>query len=297
MPPTVAAMVARWQSSMVGPEAAVFARQVVSAAAPATPARAKALLFAASRLAAFACERGLELRPEVVLHASVIEHFILTGTGGMSAPTRRTLRTNCRALARRLEAYPAPAPVALPRERSKKPYTPAEISAYLALAAAQPRAARAHRATALVCLGAGAGLIGADLRAARGADVISRSGGVVVEVGGRRPRVVPVLGRSHAPLVACAELAGPGLLVSPGPGSRNVTGALVASLAGGGGLPALSAWRLRATWLAEVARLIGLGAFMGAAGVECSQRLGDIAAGLAPLPEAQVVALLGGRAP
>jgi hypothetical protein len=35
---------------------------------------------------------------------------------------------------------------------------------------------------------------------------------------------------------------------------------------------------------------------MGAAGVDVSQRLGDIAAGLAEVPEAQVVALLGGQA-
>ena len=36
------------------------------------------------------------------------------------------------------------------------------------------------RAAGLVCLGAGAGLIRADLRNVRGSDVICRSGGVIV---------------------------------------------------------------------------------------------------------------------
>jgi hypothetical protein len=49
------------------------------------------------------------------------------------------------------------------------------------------------RASALVCLGAGAGLAGADLRAVAGADIAARSGGILVQVRGPRPRAVPVL--------------------------------------------------------------------------------------------------------
>jgi hypothetical protein len=50
---------------------------VVARAAPGTPARAKALLFAAGRLAGFAERVGLELEAGVVLHASVIERFVI----------------------------------------------------------------------------------------------------------------------------------------------------------------------------------------------------------------------------
>ena len=53
--------------------------------------------------------------------------------------------------------------------------------------------------------------------------------------------------------------------------------------------------RLRATWLAEAAALIGLPAFMHAAGITCSQRLGDITAALDPGSEEQAMALLGGQ--
>jgi MFS family permease len=65
--------------------------------------------------------------------------------------------------------YPADLP--LPRERSKQPYSPAEIGGYLALAGAQPTVERRMRAAGLICLGAGAGLIRGDLRDARGTDV------------------------------------------------------------------------------------------------------------------------------
>ncbi len=43
------------------------------------------------------------------------------------------------------------------------------------------------------------------------------------------------------------------------PSRQNLTTRLTASLAGGGGLPRLDTSRLRATWLAEAAGLIGLG--------------------------------------
>jgi integrase len=279
---------------MVPAEAAVFARQVVAAAGPTRRARARALLFAASRAASFAVAVGLELCPDVVFHPAVIERFIVANAGVFSAPTARTLRTNCRALARVFDQ--APAPVHLPRERAKAPYSRTEISAYLALADAQPTASRRLRAGAVICLGAGAGLVGADLAGVRGTDVVARSGGVVVEVRGLHPRSVPMLGRFHARAVASAAFARPGYLIGGTERSRrNVASVLVASLSGGADLARLEVARLRSTWLAELAAAIGLKAFMAAAGVDISQRLGDIAAGLAPLPEAEAVGLLGGR--
>jgi hypothetical protein len=79
------------------------------------------------------------------------------------------------------------------------------------------------------------------------------------------------------------------------PARRNLTTPLVTALAGGTGLPRLDTSRLRATWLADVAGLLGLATFLHAAGITCSQRLGDITAGLDPGGEQRAVALLGGR--
>ena len=77
---------------------------------------------------------------------------------GLSGVARRTLRTNQRFIARRVVPHLYPADVPLPRERAKKPYSPAEIDGFLALADAQPtpRAADAR---------GGAGLPGRRRRA------------------------------------------------------------------------------------------------------------------------------------
>jgi integrase len=292
--PEVAGYIARWRPASVPAEAAGFARQAAAAAMPPTRARANALLWAAARLAAWAVPLGLAAAPEVLLHPSVIERFAASAPG-LSGSARRTLRTNLRFLARRVVPALAPADVPLPRERAKAPYNPAEIAGFLALADAQPTASRRVRAAGLVCLGAGAGLTGADLRAVRGTDVICRSGGVIAVVRGARPRAVPVLSRYHQRLLAAAEFAGPGLVTGGASAVRkNITTPLTRSLAGGGGLPRLEASRLRMTWLADCARLLGLATFMHAAGITCSQRLGDLLATLEPADEATAVALLGG---
>jgi len=290
----VAAYIGRWRPSSVSPRAAAFAREVIAAAAPAERERAKNLLWAAGRLADYAASLGLDLQPEVVFHPSVIERFARAAPG-LSGVARRTLRTNQRFIARRVVPQLHPADVPLPRERAKAPYSPAEIAGFLALAEAQPTAERRMRVAGLVCLGAGAGLIRADLRDVRGSDVIARSGGLVVAVRGPRARVVPVLARYQARLLAAARFAGTGLICGgAGPGRRNITNPLITALDGGTGLPRLDTSRLRATWLAEAAELLGLATFMAAAGISCSQRLGDLVAGLQPGGEADAVRLLGG---
>jgi len=289
-----ALVIERYAPCSVSEAASAFARDVVAMARPAAPERAKALLFAAARLAAFGEEMGLELCAETLLCEATIERFILCGTGGLSPASVRTLRTNLRALARALDAHPQPLPVALPRERAKAPYGPAEIDGYLVLAGCQSTKARRMRAAALICLGAGAGIIAGELRQIRGSDVIRRSGGLVVEVSGARARSVPVLPRFHEPLIAAAAFAGERLICGGrDPGRLNITSALTAALSTDASLPRLVAGRLRSTWLSEAARSIGLQGFMAAAGVSCSQRLGDIAKEMPAISEVEMVALLG----
>ena len=277
----------------MSPEAAAFARDVVTQTGPEGRERAKNLLWAAGKLADYAIGLGLDLVPEVVLHPSTAERFTRCAPG-LSAVARRTLRTNLRFIGRRVVPRLYPADLPLPRERSKKPYSPAEIGGYLALADAQPTVGRRMHAAGLVCLGAGAGLIRSDLREVHGTDVARRSGGVIVTVRGARPRTVPVLSRYHAPLLAAARFAGRGLVCGGAdPGRRNITNPLIVALDGGSGLPRLDTSRLRATWLAGCADQLGLATFMHAAGISCSQRLGDLVAGLEPAGEAEAVRLLG----
>ena len=289
----VAAYAGRWRPSSLSPRAAAFARDVIGQVAPEGKERAKNLLWAAGKLADFGIGLGLDAVPEVLLHPSVAERFARCAPG-LSGVARRTLRTNLRFIGRRVVPQLYPADMPLPRERAKAPYAAAEISGFLALADTQPTAARRMRAAGLVCLGAGAGLIRAGLRAVHGTDVACRSGGVVVTVRGARPRVVPVLARYHDRLLAAAAFAGTGLVCGGAdPARRNITTPLTRSLSGGSGLPRLDTSRLRATWLADAAELTGLATFMHAAGITCSQRLGDLLAGLEPAAEQDAVRLLG----
>ncbi len=155
---------------------------------------------------------------------------------------------------------------------------------------------RRMRAAGLACLAAGAGLIRSGLRHVRGTGICRRPGGVLVQVRGARPRVVPVLARYHGPLLESARFAGEHLVTGgTDPQRGNITNPLVTALAGGTGLPRLDTSRLRATWLADCAALPGLPTFLHAAGITCSQRPGDIIVGLPPGGEEQAVALPGGQ--
>ena len=291
--PAVDGYIVRWRPWSVSPGAAAFARDVITAVQPGGQERAKNLLWAAAKLADWALPLGLEAVPEVLLHPSVAERFTRCAPG-LSPVARRTLRTNLRFIGRRVVPQLYPADLPLPRERAKAPYSPAQIDGYLVLADAQPARERQMRAAGLVCLGAGAGLIRSDLRDVRGTDIVCRSGGVVVTVRGARPRTVPVLARYHARLLAAAASAGTGLICGgDDPGRRNITNPLITALDGGTGLPRLDTSRLRATWLADCAELLGLATFMHAAGISCSQRPGDLVAGLEPAGEAEAVRLLG----
>jgi len=274
--------------------AASFALSVVAIAEPASEARARSLLWAASRLCDFALGCGLEPLPAVVLSGPVIERFVIVGTASLSKGARRTVRSNLLFLAKRaLDMGPPPVP--LGREPSQAPYSQAELLAYLLLADNQPTPQRRSKASGLIALGSGAGLIGADLRLVTGADVHARSGGVVVEVRGLRPRVVPVRREMAERALRSAFAAGTSFIVGGAePNRRNITSRLIASLSGGSGMDKLSLARLRATWVARCAIDIGLPTFMAAAGVRCSQRLGEVVELLDSGSEEEAVARLGG---
>ena len=293
-----AGYIARWRPSSLSPRAAAFARDVIAQVAPEEKERAKNLLWAAGKLADFGIGLGLDAVPEALLHPSVAERFTRCAPG-LSGVARRTLRTNLRFAGRRVVPQLYPADMPLPREHAKEPYSPAEIAGYLALADAQPTPARRMRASGLICLGAGAGLIRADLRAVHGTDVTCRSGGVIVTVRGARPRAVPVLARYHDLLLAAAASAGTGLICGgTDPGRRNITTPLIRSLAGRGGLPRLDTSRLRATWLADVARLpVRPPRSCTPPGSPAPSGRGHLLAGLEPAGEQDAVRLPGAARP
>jgi hypothetical protein len=258
----VNAAICSWEPIGVSKDEACFARAVVTEAAPGSVARARALLLACSRLAAFGASLGLEPVVPQLLRHSVIERFVAEGLCAASASTRRTIRTN---------------PPPLRRHRAKAPYSSGEIAAYLALADAQPTLARQMALSALVCLGAGAGLIGADLRHLRGRDVTTCGEVVVVSVRQGRARVVPVLGRFAPRLMASASYAGDGYLIGGRRAERhNVTATLLERVSGGADLARLQPGRLRASWLAVLIETCALPELCAAAGISDSKAIFDL---------------------
>ena len=292
--PAVAHAISGWRSDALGERGQALARELVAAAAPESAARARAFLFAAAKLAAFGESVGLELSARGAAAPVGDRAVHRSGRGRALAshpPHAQDKPAGARPRARALSAACAGAAAA---GASKSPYGDSEIAGFLAVAAAQRTVARRMRATALICLGAGAGMVGSELRYLRGEDVVQRSGGLLVVLGGRRARTVPVLARFHQPLGQAAAFASSGYLLGGAAADRrNLSDALCRALSADRSLPRLEAGRLRATWLVACAERIGLGAFMQAAGIRCSQRLGDLATQLPKVPEQELVALLG----
>ena len=290
----VSGVIAGYRARGVDERAVAFARSVVTAAGPAGPRRARCLLWVTGRLGAWGLDVGLAMRPEVLLAPSTVERYVAVGMGQGKESRRRTVRTDLRFVARRVVPQLwVPEPAGLARRRAKTPYAPAEIAAWFALAAAQPTEAGRHRLVGLLCLGLGAGLERADLRAVTGNHVQSRAGGLVV-VEGARARTVPVSARYRSALAVSAAFAGDRFICGgTSPGRKNLTDHLVGRLAGGTDLGRLDVGRLRATWLAGHLERLGLKALFAAAGITCSQRLGDLARQLPPPDEATLLAVLG----
>jgi len=107
--------------------------------------------------------------------------------------------------------------------------------------------------------------------------------------------VVPVAAPYQATLLASAAFVGKGFVCGgTSPTRKNVTADLVNRISGGADLGRLDVGRLRSTWLAAHLGALGLAELFQAAGVVCSQRLGDLAAQLPRADEATLVSVLGG---
>ena len=201
--------------------------------------RAKNLLWAAGKLAAWAIGLGLDPVPQVLLHPSVIERFAahapgLSGAGPPHAahqPAVHRPRGGAARWTRRTRRCPA----SEPRRRTRRRRSTATSRWPMP----SPPRRGGCAPPALVCLGAGAGLIRSDLRARprhrRHRPLRRRHRR---QSAAARPRAVPVLARYHEPLLASAAFAGEHLLTGgTDPAGGNITNPLTRSLAGGSGLP------------------------------------------------------------
>ena len=144
--------------------------------------------------------------------------------------------------------------------------------------------------------GAGAGLDGRWVAKVTAADVVERSGTVLVRVGEPAARVVPVLPDWLDEVIDMAESAGAEFLVGGTSTARNRAGALAASIIVAHGHPKLSASRLRSTWLVtHLAIGTRLPELARAAGLQGLTVLSDLLPFIPAIDEVTRVEILRGR--
>lgn len=237
-------------------------------------------------LAAYALQRGFPLTTSEVMQTRLIDEYVRLGMPGASDALKAERRRRLLALARAVNPGPtAPAKLAPIGHSAIKPcYTPAEAAAIRRVATSQPTAARTRDLSAVVGLGAGAGLDSVDLRHLKVRDIKDLGEqGLVVHVGGPRPRLVPVR-RTYEDLVrsAIAGRAATALVIGVKKDRRN-TAARAAEGAALIGVPHIEPSRLRATWLADVMTdSIPIGLILQAAGLKSARTLSELLPHLTP---------------
>ncbi|MGH8995790.1 MAG: hypothetical protein ACRDYB_07150 [Acidimicrobiales bacterium] len=148
-------------------------------------------------------------------------------------------------------------PVGRPRypgAPAKAPYPAAERAELVAVCRAQPRAWRGEAALMVLALGAGAGLRSGEIAAARGGDVATCEGRVVVSVGGDRARTVSVEEPFAEVAMAAARRVGEDHLFHPGEADRryhNFVNAPCTTLVADPGAVRLSVARCRASYVCD----------------------------------------------
>jgi hypothetical protein len=161
-----------------------------------TPYSTTELGFALTRLTEWALSRAfIDLEREVLFRRDIIDRFITFGSTDLAAGVRGNMRSQLLRVAEEL-LEPDLARVrmtALSRSRPSAPYSPREIAKMFSWAAAQRTPGRNADAHVLIHLGLGAGLSASEIGNCLAGDVVVRLAGVLINVGGERPRTVPVV--------------------------------------------------------------------------------------------------------
>jgi len=273
-----------------------FALDALRLARPTSVHAASDQMVVLRRLAAWCRIEGIPLHVESVLDPDTVERFVTLGMakGPAQGTYRSLLRRLGPALTRRAPWEPRPKPVS--RRHIAAPYTPRELGLLRADAERQSSAERRQIATALVALGAGAGLDARWALDVVGEDVTVADGVVRVRVRASIPRVVPVLAAFEDDVLALARLAsGEEPLVGCRPTGRNRANKLRARIELGSATPPLSLSRLRSTWLVTHLRLgTRLPELARAAGLAGITVLSDLLAEVEPLAEDEAARMLRG---
>ncbi|QWS33065.1 hypothetical protein [Curtobacterium aetherium] len=182
---------------------APYVHDVVARAEPLVTYSARELYPAVTRLAHFARSEYAPLTDGAVFHPYMVNRFVIHHLAGYNRASRNTVRARLRRVSEALLGDDAAGKFkALGKADAVTPYTAVEQAALEGWSRAQTSDERRTSASALLSLGFGAGLTGAEIIRVRLEQVDADGELVVVHVAGDGGRQVPVLAEWDAGLRA-----------------------------------------------------------------------------------------------
>lgn len=173
---------------------APYVHDVVARAEPIVTYSARELYPAVTRLAHFTCSEYAPLTDAAVFDPYMVNRFITHHLAGYNRASRNTIRARLRRVSEALLGDDAVGKFkALGKAEAVTPYTVAEQASLEGWSRAQTSEERRTSAAALLSLGFGAGLTGAEIIRQRLEDIVSTASAVEIHVCGSTPRVIPVL--------------------------------------------------------------------------------------------------------
>ncbi|GAB3497150.1 hypothetical protein [Amycolatopsis cihanbeyliensis] len=227
-------------------------RALVRRAGPDLPYGAAELMSVVAKLGMFCDGHGIT-DPRAWLDPATIDWFLDLGCVHVSSHTRSTYRARLRRLADAVHGVDGAKPIPLSASDAARPYTPSEQASVWSWARSQPTDGLRAACTLLLALGLGCGLPTDEIIALRtGCVRVAGNGAVVVEITGRRTRLVVCQQRWEQVLAEQLPDTGNGFLFRPSAvRAKNLVSNLLARAHGSPTTPPVKVARLRDTWLAE----------------------------------------------
>ena len=227
-------------------------QQLVLKADPLVPYSAAELMSVLARLAMFCDGQGLN-DAETWLEPATIEWFLDVGCAGLSTHTRSTYRARLRRLVDAIRGTDGAKPIPLSASDAARPYTASQQAALWAWATGQPTGALRTGCRLLLALGLGCGLSADEVIDLHTGSVrLAGNGAVVVEIAGRRRRLVVCRSRWERVLAEDVQTAGGGYLFRPNSvRAKNLVSNFLGRAHRSPSSPAVKLARLRDTWIVE----------------------------------------------
>jgi len=231
---------------------------------------------------------GQPIEAKTLFHPEFLDRFITEGCAHLSHGTQLNYRTNLWRVGEAVLGGALFPPRALPLQRSSvaSPYSSAEVTELVSWSRGLPTAHMRRNSRALLAIGLGAGLSSQEITSLVGTDIHVEDGVVLVEVGGKLARSVPVQRKWADEVLGLAEESGSRPFYMPDRARitrRDILGFI--ERCSGEAVPKFNVQRLRITWIVgHLATGTPLSALVRASGVGVGQ-LGKYLRFVAPVSE------------